>query len=252
MMENNIEEWDDKKISRRQALSFSLFGLASAAGLGAYFSYQKQPLNDNGLRSISCKAYALNEKVNGQLYSHKKLAPTYPRHMASPSPRINGTIGIDTELTEEYWELSVNIPSQKTPRMLKLEQIKKMPKTELTFEFKCIEGWSEIVNYAGVRLSVFLEIMGLSTEGFEYIGLETPDQQYYVGLDMASALHPQTILCYEMNGQPLIAEHGAPLRLITPIKYGVKSIKQIGNIYLSKSKTKDYWHEYGYDYDLSL
>src|SRR5207253_1641188 len=63
-----------------------------------------------------------------------------------------------------------------------------------------------------------------------YVSMETPDGGYYVGLDMASALHPQTLLCYEMNGEPLTLEHGAPLRLVIPVKYGIKNIKRIGSI----------------------
>src|SRR5260370_4286504 len=61
-----------------------------------------------------------------------------------------------------------------------------------------------------------------------YVSLETPDSGYYVGLDMESALHPQTLLCYEMNGQPLSLKHGAPLRLAIPLKYAIKNIKRIG------------------------
>ena len=82
----------------------------------------------------------------------------------------------------------------------------------------------------------------------KYIGLETPDKAYYVGIDMKSALHPQTILCYEMNGQPLPANQGYPLRLIIPVKYGVKSLKQIGTISFSDQRPRDYWAERGYDY----
>lgn len=60
--------------------------------------------------------------------------------------------------------------------------------------------------------------------------MRTPDEAYYIGLDMESALHPQTILCYEMNGKELPENHGYPLRLIIPVKYGVKHLKRIGTI----------------------
>jgi DMSO/TMAO reductase YedYZ molybdopterin-dependent catalytic subunit len=65
---------------------------------------------------------------------------------------------------------------------------------------------------------------------------------------MPSALHPQTILAYEMNGRPLAADHGAPLRLIIPLKYGIKHLKRIGVLYFSDSPPPDYWAERGYDY----
>jgi DMSO/TMAO reductase YedYZ molybdopterin-dependent catalytic subunit len=82
----------------------------------------------------------------------------------------------------------------------------------------------------------------------QYVGLNTPDKKYYVGIDTKSILHPQTILCYEMNGKPLPMKQGYPLRLIIPVKYGIKHLKRIGTIFFSTSKPKDYWYERGYDY----
>jgi DMSO/TMAO reductase YedYZ molybdopterin-dependent catalytic subunit len=61
-------------------------------------------------------------------------------------------------------------------------------------------------------------------------------------------MHPQTLLCYEMNGQPLQTQHGAPLRLVVPVKYGIKNLKRIGRIDFSDSRPKDYWAERGYDW----
>jgi DMSO/TMAO reductase YedYZ molybdopterin-dependent catalytic subunit len=80
------------------------------------------------------------------------------------------------------------------------------------------------------------------------VALETPDRAYYVGIDLPSMMHPQTLLCYEMNGQPLEDEHGAPLRLVIPIKYGIKNLKRIGRVAYSASRPPDYWAERGYDY----
>jgi DMSO/TMAO reductase YedYZ molybdopterin-dependent catalytic subunit len=65
---------------------------------------------------------------------------------------------------------------------------------------------------------------------------------------MPGAMHPQTLLCYEMNGKPLPMDQGYPLRLIIPVKYGIKSIKRIGSIYFSDQRPADYWAERGYDY----
>ena len=83
---------------------------------------------------------------------------------------------------------------------------------------------------------------------YQYVALETPDRGYYVSIDMESMLHPQTLLSYEMNGAPLSIENGAPLRLIIPIKYGIKSIKRVGKIYFSDTRPPDYWAERGYDW----
>ena len=81
-----------------------------------------------------------------------------------------------------------------------------------------------------------------------YAGMMTPDRGYYVGLDMKSLMHPQTILCYEMNGKELPLDQGYPLRLIIPVKYGIKHLKRIGTISFSNTPPPDYWAEQGYDY----
>ena len=82
--------------------------------------------------------------------------------------------------------------------------------------------------------------------------MATPGEGYYVGLDMESMLHPQTLLAYEINGEPLSDDHGAPLRLVTPVKYGVKNIKRIGLIRYSRNRPADYWAEQGYDWYAGL
>ena len=82
--------------------------------------------------------------------------------------------------------------------------------------------------------------------------MSTPDEEYFVGLDMKSALHPQTLLAYEQNGQPLLPEHGAPLRLVIPVKYGIKNIKRIGQIRFTDKRPEDYWANFGYDWFAGL
>jgi DMSO/TMAO reductase YedYZ molybdopterin-dependent catalytic subunit len=155
--------------------------------------------------------------------------------------------------------------SDPTDLTLTLKQIQSLPHVEQTTELFCIEGWSIVQKWKGVRFKDFVAKYPPTTQdGSEpdavnhpeklvpYVGMETPDGGYYVGLDMASALHPQTLLCWEMNGKPLALEHGAPLRLVIPTKYGVKNIKRIGTITYSTDKPKDYWAEQGYDWYCGL
>ena len=128
-------------------------------------------------------------------------------------------------------------------------QIKALPKTNIVFDFKCIEGWSQKTWWSGVKFSDFGNYYHLNDEvKLNYAGLATPDKQYYVGIDMPSMVQPQTLLCYEMNGKPLPLNQGYPLRLIIPVKYGIKHLKRIGTIYFSDQKPPDFWAERGYDY----
>lgn len=144
--------------------------------------------------------------------------------------------------------------------LLTLNDVRALPRIEMTTELKCIEGWSTIVNWAGARFSDFMaRYLPQTKDGsqpainrpdnfVQYISLVTPDGGYYVGLDMPSALHPQTLLAYEMNGAPLTIAHGAPLRLVTPTKYGIKQIKRIGRIAFTHERPADFWAERGYDW----
>ena len=81
-----------------------------------------------------------------------------------------------------------------------------------------------------------------------FVAMETPDGVYQVSLDMKSMMHPQTLLAWELNREPLDSDHGAPLRLATPLKYGIKQIKRVGQIQFSSERTIDYWEERGYDW----
>jgi DMSO/TMAO reductase YedYZ molybdopterin-dependent catalytic subunit len=147
------------------------------------------------------------------------------------------------------------------PERFTLDDIKALPAVSMTTELKCIEGWSNIVHWTGARLIDLAAKYGLGSRSgrafdaekkpadlFRYVRLETPAGAYYVGLDIASALHPQTLLCYAMNGEPLTPGHGAPLRLVIPVKYGIKNIKRIGTIRFTDERPGDYWAERGYDW----
>jgi hypothetical protein len=139
--------------------------------------------------------------------------------------------------------------------LLTMEDVLKLPRHELVTQFKCIEGWSQIVHWAGVRMVDFLEAYPPALiDGKEpkYVYMETPDGDYYTGYDLHVCRHPQTLLVTEMMGQPLTQYHGAPLRLHMPTKYGYKQIKRIGLISYTNSKPDDYWTKLGYDWYAGL
>ena len=128
-----------------------------------------------------------------------------------------------------------------------IDDIHALPFTEMTVEHKCVEGWSTIVTWGGTAFSNFAAMYPDEAEA-PIVDLETPDGNYYVSLDRDSMMHPQTLLAWELNGEPLTQRHGAPLRLVTPLKYGIKQIKRIGTISFSDERGPDYWNERGYDW----
>ncbi len=140
--------------------------------------------------------------------------------------------------------------------LLTLDDIKKLPHHEFVTEFKCIEGWSEIVHWGGYRLADLIAAYppAPNAQGKlpKYVYMETPYGDYYCGYDMSACTHPQSLLTTEMSGAPLTQLHGAPIRLHMPIKYGYKQIKRIALIAYTDKKPDDYWTKLGYDWYAGL
>ncbi len=258
------EEAFRKTVQRRTIMSFVLFALFFAGIIGLRQWIISQPLDSGALRPFR---NVLN--ANGDFFSHfsapDKKAPAYTKAQAAKQARVNGNLGMDSELDPAGFRLKVVPFGKKDTMYFTMSDIRSLPHQDVIFNFKCIEGWSQVSHWGGVKLYDFLKKYKLGSRSLstaperdelsslpDYVGMETPDHQYYVGLDMKSALHDQTILCYELNDRPLPAEQGAPLRLIIPTKYGIKHIKRLGTIFFSDVRPRDYWAEQGYDWDSSL
>ncbi len=245
--EKRVEEKNEKWIWRKTIFAFSIFVLMLFAALFFWRWLNHQPTEQAALKPLR-STLNWNEKIFSRLFNINKLAKTYEEKDAVKNVRVNGDAGMDGVLEEKNWQLKVVRVNGDTLK-ISLAEIKKLPKCDVIFDFKCIEGWSQITHWGGVRLHDFISHYHLEAEAkMNYVGMQTPDKQYYVGIDMPSALHPQTILCYEMNGKELPQNQGFPLRLIIPVKYGVKHLKRIGTMFFSDEKPADYWAERGYDY----
>jgi hypothetical protein len=257
------------RISRR---SFMWGGVAA---LGAFTGWRwlVTRRDDDGVVWPLRRVLEINEQVARDYFQPSRLAPTFSPAVAK-EPRVNGDEGMSEEFDPSAWKLRVeglatlpenasNVDTDSDPPalLLTLKEIRALPRVEMVTELKCIEGWSVMVRWAGARFADFAARYGPTTQSGDppdvrrkpddlvnYVSMVTPDDGYYVGLDMASALHPQTLLCYEMNGQPLALEHGAPLRLVIPVKYGIKNIKRIGTIKFTNERPVDFWAEQGYDW----
>jgi hypothetical protein len=157
----------------------------------------------------------------------------------------------NAEAGASYSSLDIGTPGL----LLSMGELQKLPKVETVLEFKCVEGWSVITQWGGYRLRDLLEMYPPEkVNGREprYVYMETPDGNYYGGYDLKVARHPQTLLVTEMNGEPLTQQHGAPLRLFTPLKYGYKQVKRIGLIAYTDQKPDDFWTKLGYDWYAGL
>ncbi len=248
-----IENISRGKLRRRSFISYGIFIGLNVLGWSAwrwlYHSPREKAGITGGARGPLRNALYQNEKIFSKSFSHNHLVKTYPKSMAAKNVRVNSDIGMKaSDVSVETWTLTIKTKDGKT-KTINLEEIKRLPKSEIVYDFKCVEGWDQVSWWGGAKFSDFIAHYKLEDQvRFGYIGLTTPDGGYYVGIDMPSAMHPQTILAYEVNGQPLPDEHGYPLRLIIPVKYGIKNLKRIGSLTFSNEQPPDYWAERGYDY----
>ena len=240
----------EKKVRTKTLLSLVFLVLFLGAAAFTWNRLQHQPTDQGALRPLR-KGLDMNEWFFSTFFSDKHLAKEYSRSLAVQRVRVNGAIGMNDSDTTNWRLHLVRKPGDTL--LISLAEIMALPKTEVIFDFKCIEGWSQVTHWGGVRFSDFVNKYGLTEQSkMNYAGLVTPDEKYYVGIDMASMMHPQTLLCYQMNGNFLPMNQGFPLRLIIPVKYGVKHLKRIGTLSFDNNRPKDYWYEQGYDYYCGL
>jgi hypothetical protein len=264
--DRELEAWNEqvrRRMRQKTRRSFLGWGAGLVAGVGA-FRWLTTRREIDGVPWPFRKTLEVNEQLARDYFSAGRLSPAFNPDRVG-ADRVNGDIGLDDDIDVATWKLEIQgLASQDEPLMLGLDAIQRLPRTRMTTEFKCIEGWSVVVQWAGARFADFMKAYPPQTRsggGFSlgypedlppYVSMTTPGGDYYVGLDMESMLHPQTLLCYERNGEPLSQEHGAPLRLLIPVKYGVKNIKRIGAIRYATLRPADYWAERGYDWYVGL
>lgn len=241
----------ERELKLRTRRSFLVAGVAALAGFGGY-EWVTRAASDNEAPWPQRRVLDLNGRIARSYLSDSHLMPTYsPDKIAFLKP--NGDYGLEHPLDLAAWSLEVRAPGLAPSLRLRMPDLTSLPKTEFTTRFCCIEGWSTVVQWGGVRFADFTRKFFPPGQTVpRYVYMATPGEDYYVGLDMKSALHPQTLLAYERNGKPLEENHGAPLRLAIPVKYGIKNIKRIALIQYTDTRPGDYWAEEGYDWFAGL
>ena len=245
-------EVNNSSFTRRSIFAFLIFAALIIVSVVAWKWLLHQPTEQNALKPLR-KTLEFNERLlKKDVFDTNHISKRYAQQDAVKHVRVNGLIGMNQTVDTSTWRLLV-VRAPGDTLKISLADIKKLPKEHVIFDFKCIEGWSQVTHWAGVPLKTFMDYYHLNTqEKMSYVGLQTINKHYYVGIDMPSALQSQTILCYEMNNAPLPMNQGYPLRLIIPVKYGIKHLKQIGTMFFSNQKPPDYWAQQGYDYYAGL
>jgi len=228
------------KATRRELLK-----LAPVAALGVFAVPSLQPrLFERGL--------AFTDSLASAWFRSSHLAPTFADTDLTAPARFpfNSWDVDDPEVDLDAWRLSVGGLVSR-PGQYTLQQIQALPKVRQNTRHVCVEGWDVVGRFGGAKLSDLLTLIGADTTA-RYLSMKCADD-YYESLDMATALHPQSLACYEMYDAPLERGHGAPLRLILPTKIGYKSAKYVTSITLTNVlEGRGYWEDQGYDWFYGL
>jgi DMSO/TMAO reductase YedYZ molybdopterin-dependent catalytic subunit len=222
------------KVSRRELLK-----VVPVLALGAFAIPSFQEL-------LLKKGLGFSDWASERLFRRGYLAPTFADAEVTPFEKfpINGYDVDDPGVDFANWSLTVS-GAVKKPGDYRLSQIQALPKFRQNTRHVCVEGWDVIGRFGGARLSDFLTMIGADTSA-RFLTLGCADD-YYESLDIGTALHPQTLLCYEMYDRPLTREHGAPLRLNIPTKIGYKQAKYLTDLKVTNVLEKvGYWEDQGY------
>lgn len=231
----------DRHLTRRD---FMRAGLAAApAALLAACGWDGGALLHPPLHGLSRLNDWVGERI---LLSPGRLAPEYPvsarTGAAFPAYFISDTTPLLAD--PSGWALEVGGMVRK-PARFTLEMLQALPSVRYTVKHHCVEGWSAIATWTGVPVATVAALVEPAA-GARYLRFDSFDREYYNGWDLTSAMHPQTILAWAYNDRPLRPDHGAPLRLYSPIKLGYKMTKYLTRMRFTADRPGGYWEDQGY------
>jgi DMSO/TMAO reductase YedYZ molybdopterin-dependent catalytic subunit len=188
-----------------------------------------------------------NDRVQALLFNPRRLAPTYPASaITNPFP-FNAFYPIDDAPEIDGDDYALEVSGRVADKQSwTLARLRTLPQESQITRHICIEGWSAIGQWSGVPFRVFLERVGADPRA-RYIGFKCADR-YYTSIDMATALHPQTILALDYGNAALPVRYGFPIKLRVPTKLGFKNPKHITALFVTNDYPGGYWEDQGYNW----
>jgi DMSO/TMAO reductase YedYZ molybdopterin-dependent catalytic subunit len=225
-------------LSRRQLLQWSGFTGASLLLSGCSSSFLSE--------QVAQISEPLNQSIEALLLNQNPV-PEFKASQIEPDKLLINTFDSTPRIDPLKFRLTVN-GEVNNPLQLSMADLQKLPSTSMIIRHVCVEGWSAIVQWGGVRLKELIALAQPKSTA-RYVYFKSADG-YYESWDMASSVHPQTLMVYRKNGQALSIENGAPLRLASPIKLGYKQSKWVTQITLTDKlmPMKGYWEDLGYEW----
>jgi DMSO/TMAO reductase YedYZ molybdopterin-dependent catalytic subunit len=246
--------------TRRDLLLFSAGAVAAVAGAGFLLPQTtlsrmgvRRNINARGKEWLLSKAVRIDDDVAEALYSPHRMVPTYTKSQITPiKNNYNGATPDPGYISG--WNLTLEGLASGLSVSLEIRKLmNRFPVHEQITRLVCVEGWSAVAWWAGLRFDDLLRAYPPKSQA-QWARVESsvnldasgnPDP-YFASIDLATARHPQTLLATHFNGQSLTVDHGAPLRLLVPVKLGLKNVKAITKITYSAEEPRDYWAQYKY------
>jgi DMSO/TMAO reductase YedYZ molybdopterin-dependent catalytic subunit len=227
----------ERRLLLRGGLSLGLLTMLSGC----------DPESNTEIRSALLAMSSFNDRFQGLLFNPNKLAPTYAPSQVLKPPRFNAYYDIKQvqPVDGPTWKLELSgLIADKKPWTM--ADFAAMPEREIIIRHICVEGWDYIGQWSGVPLGVFLRRIGADLKA-KYIGFKCADN-YHSSLDMATALHPQTLLATKYAGESLADPFGFPLRLRTSTKLGFKNPKWITALEVTNTNPGGYFEDQGFNW----
>lgn len=230
-------------LDRRDFLAWG--GIVSAAFLAA--------CNSRGPKSaerLLRYAERKNRIVERGLFRHTSMDVVSESAFAAgnklPSYYVSPTVPVWDESVRGKWKLEVS-GLVSNPLSLTLEDLQRLPQVSRRVNHYCVEGWTAVETWTGCSFSELARVAGMSREA-HYVDFQSFDDDYHESWDLESAMHPQTVVAYGLDGKMLEPAHGAPARLFSPIKLGYKNTKYLTRIVFMPKMNGGYWSDQGYEW----
>lgn len=240
-----------KEAARRLDVPTRRLFLRNALGLGTLTLLAGREVVDGGSAERALSSMSdFNDRVQAWLFNPGKLAREYPESMITrPFPFNSFYLPNSPEkapiIDPTSYRLNITGMVERKDDWT-LDQLYALPRITQITRHICIEGWSAVGKFTGVRFSDFLTRIGADKKA-KYVTIRC-DDDYVTSIDMATALHPQTQLTFFLDDQILPRRHGFPMKLRVPTKLGFKNPKHIGEIQIGNEYTGGYWETYGYNW----
>ena len=231
----------ERRLFLKRGLSLGALSLLSGCDLGGGVT------DDERVQKMLTAMSRWNDRAQAWLFDSRRLAPEFPASMITNPFPFNAYYDEDEVRVVDPNDYRLEVGGLvREKKAWRLPELYALPQVSQITRHICVEGWSAIGKWSGPRFSDFLQRIGADLTA-KYVGFKCADD-YYSSIDMASALHPQTIMAFKYADQALPPKYGFPWKLRVPTKLGFKNPKHVVALFVTNEYPGGYWEDQGYNW----